>query len=57
MSIDLIITAGAIITMDPSRRRVEAVAVERGTGLIKAVGTLDECRAAAPGAKIGRAHV
>ena len=47
---DRILKAGTIITMDPSRPRAEAVAVANGR--ITAVGSLDECRAAAPGAEV-----
>ncbi len=47
---DRILTAGTVITMDPGKPRAEAVAVSGGR--ILAVGTLDECRAALPGAEV-----
>src|ERR1700712_401475 len=50
MAGDLILIASAIITMDPSAPRAEALAVDTAAGTIAAVGTLMHCRAAAPGA-------
>lgn len=50
MAGDLIITASAIITMDPALPRADAVAVDTAAGTIAAVGSLAHCRAAAPGA-------
>jgi len=47
---DQILKAGTVITMDPTRPRAEAVAVSAGR--ITAVGSLDECRAAAPDAEV-----
>ena len=47
---DRILTAATVITMDPDRPRADAVAVSGGR--ITAVGTLDDCRAAAPGAEV-----
>jgi predicted amidohydrolase YtcJ len=47
---DQILKAGTVITMDPTRPRAEAVAVSAGR--IAAVGSLDECRAAAPDAEV-----
>ena len=47
---DRILTAGTVITMDPDRPRATAVAVS--SGRITAVGSLDECRTAAPGAEV-----
>ncbi len=47
---DRILTARTVITMDPQRPRAEAVAVS-GERIV-AVGTLDECRAALPGAAV-----
>ncbi len=43
-----ILTASSIITMDPARPWADAVALDEQTGRILAVGTLEECRAAAP---------
>lgn len=45
-----ILKAGTILTLDPRRTRAEAVAVDDGR--IVAVGTVDECRTALPGADI-----
>ena len=42
--------AGTVITMDPGKPRAEAVAVSGGK--VVAVGSLDECRKAAPGAEV-----
>ena len=47
---DRILTAGTVITMDPTLPRAEAVAISAGR--ITAVGSLDECRTAAPGAEV-----
>ncbi len=47
---DRILKAGTVITMDPGKPRAEAVAVSGGR--ILAVGTLEECRAALPGAEV-----
>ena len=47
---DRILKAGTVITMDPDKPRAEAVAVSGGK--IVAVGSLAECRAAAPGADV-----
>ena len=47
---DLILTAATIITMDDDTPRARAVAVSDGT--IVAVGTVDDCRAALPGADV-----
>lgn len=47
---DQILTAGTIITMNNDAPRAEAVAVSNGK--IVAVGTLDECQAALPGAEV-----
>ena len=46
---DMILKAASIITMDPTNPRSEAVAFDSATGVIAAVGSLAECRAAAPG--------
>lgn len=48
----LIVKAFAVITMDASDTRAEALAIDTTTGRILAVGTLAECQAAAPGAPI-----
>lgn len=45
-----ILKASTIITMDPALPRADAVAFDESTGAILAVGSLDECRAAAAGA-------
>ncbi len=47
-----ILQAASVITMDPARPRAEAVAVDSGTGEIVAVGSVADCRAAAPGAAV-----
>lgn len=47
---DRIITAGTVITMDPEKPRAEAVLVS-GDRIIT-VGSLEECRAASPGAEV-----
>ena len=47
---DLILTAGTVITMDEAVPRAAAVAVSGGR--IVAVGTVDECSAALPGAPV-----
>ena len=47
---DRILTAGTVITMDAARPRAEAVAVSGGR--ITTVGSVDECRAALPGAEV-----
>ena len=47
---DRILKAGTVITMDPTRPRAEAVAMSAGR--ITALGSLDECRAAAPDAEV-----
>lgn len=48
----LVLKAKSIITMDPGRPRAEAVAVDRDTGCILAVGSLQDCRGAAPDAEV-----
>lgn len=47
---DVILTATTIITMNDSAPRAQAVAVS--SGRIVAVGSLDDCRAALPGAEV-----
>ena len=48
--VDRILTAGAVITMDDTMPRADAVAVSGDT--IVAVGTLEQCQAALPGAEV-----
>ncbi|BDU10741.1 hypothetical protein AINA4_06620 [Aurantimicrobium sp. INA4] len=52
MSVDLIIKASSIITMDPHNPRAEAVAVDTAEGTIAAVGTLADVQAANPGVSV-----
>lgn len=52
MAADLIVRASAIITMDDSQPRAEAVAVDTAAGTIVAVGTVAQCQAAAPGVAV-----
>lgn len=52
MAADLILKASSVITMDPDRTRGEAVAIDTGAGTIAAIGSLQECQAAAPDAKV-----
>ncbi|PRC46661.1 amidohydrolase, partial [Mycobacterium sp. ITM-2017-0098] len=47
---DLIVTAATVITMNDNAPRADAVAVSGGR--IVAVGTVDDCRAALPGADV-----
>lgn len=47
-----ILKAAAVITMDSARPRADAVAVDPGSGVILAVGSLTDCRAAVPGAAV-----
>lgn len=47
---DIILTAGTIITMDQDHPRATAVAISND--IIVAVGTLEECQAALPGATV-----
>ena len=47
---DLIVTAATIVTMDDDTPRAQAVAVSDGT--IVAVGSVEDCRAALPGAEV-----
>ena len=48
----VILSASTIITMDPSSPRASAVAFDGSTGVIAAVGSLEACRAASPGAAV-----
>jgi predicted amidohydrolase YtcJ len=48
----VILTASSIITMDPAVPRAAAIAFDAGTGVIAAVGSLETCVAAAPGAEV-----
>jgi len=52
MAADLILKAVAIITMDVSTARADAVAIDTTSGRIAAVGTLEACRQAAPTAAV-----
>ena len=52
MSVDLILKASSIITMDPTQPRAQAVAVDTSTGAIIAVGSLTDVQAAAPGVTV-----
>lgn len=52
MSGQVILTASAIITMNDANPRAKAIAVDTGTGRITAVGSLEECTTAAPGATV-----
>jgi predicted amidohydrolase YtcJ len=51
MGTTTILTAASIITMDPRRPRAEAVGFDTDSGRILAVGSVRECRSAAPGAE------
>lgn len=48
----MILTASSIVTMNPAQPRAQAVAVDTDSGKIVAVGTLEQCRAAAPSADV-----
>jgi len=48
----VILTAASVITMDPASPRASAVAFDPHTGVIAAVGSLETCLAAAPGAEV-----
>ena len=48
----VILTAASVITMNPVLPRAEAIAVDTDSGSIVAVGSLSECRAAAPDAPV-----
>ena len=52
MPATLILKALTIISMDATAARHEAVAIDIGSGRIAAVGTLDDCRKAAPDAAV-----
>ena len=52
MAADLILKASTVITMDARNPRAEAIAVDTATGLIAAIGSADDCAAAAPGATV-----
>lgn len=52
MPADVILKASAIITMDDANPRAEAVAIDSSDGAIVAVGSLDDCTKAAPGATV-----
>lgn len=48
----VILKASSVITMNPAQPRADAVAVDPDSGAIVAVGTLEQCRAAAPAAEV-----
>ncbi len=48
----VILTAETVITMDPASPRASAIAFHPGSGLIAAVGSVETCLAAAPGAHV-----
>lgn len=50
MTSTVIISASAVITMDPALPRAKAVALDTDSGTIISVGSLADCRTAAPGA-------
>ena len=52
MGATTILKAASVITMNPAQPRAEAVAVNAGSGTILEVGSLDQCRAAAPDAPV-----
>lgn len=52
MGVDLIITAGTVITMDAALTCAEAVAIDGATGTIAAVGGRDDLLEAYPGAHV-----
>lgn len=52
MAADLILKASTIITMDESRPRARALAVDSGTGRITAIGSVAEVQVAAPGVAV-----
>jgi predicted amidohydrolase YtcJ len=52
MPADLILKALTIITMDSTAARADAVAIDTSSGTIAAVGSLDDCRKAAPAAPV-----
>lgn len=52
MNVDRVITAATIITMDPASPRVGALAVDTVSGMIAALGPLDELVAAHPDAQV-----
>ena len=43
-----ILAAASIITMDPAAPRADAIAFDVPSGVITAVGSLEECTAASP---------
>ncbi len=48
----MILTAASVITMNPAAPRADAIAVDADSGRILAVGSLAQCRAAAPGSAV-----
>ena len=51
MGSTVILKAASVITMNPAQPRAEAVAVDADSGEIVAVGSVDQCRTAAPDAR------
>ncbi len=51
-SAPVILTASTVITLDPAAPRASAIAFDTTTGVIAAVGSLETCLAAAPGAEV-----
>ena len=51
-TVPVILTAASVITLDPASPRASAIAFEPSTGVITAVGSLETCLAAAPGADV-----
>ncbi len=47
-----ILTASMVLTLDEADTRATAIAIDDGSGRILAVGSLEECQAAAPGATV-----
>ena len=47
-----IVVASSIITMDPAAPRAKALAFDASTGVINAIGSLEECTTASPAAEI-----
>ena len=52
MTADVVLKAHAIITMDEQASRAEAVAFDSSTGIIEAIGTIEDVQAAAPSAAV-----
>ena len=52
MTADVVLKAHTIITMDKQASRAEAVAFDSSTGVIEAIGTIEDVQAAAPSAAV-----